>query len=90
MFRQVSVLELTLKECLQIAIDKANDLERENSRLQNMVDSLTERLESQGEDKQVVRLLDAVASMADLYRTKYDTLPPMTKYVIDAYDRLQE
>ena len=40
--------------------DKVHGLEQQNTRLQNLVDSLTEQLENQAADEKVVRFLDMI------------------------------
>lgn len=70
----------------RISLDVARP-EDENGRLLRLVDSLTEQLENRGEDEKLARLINSVAVMADLYRTKFDVLPEMTKQVIVAYDK---
>jgi len=67
----------------------------ELDRLRRSVETLAEVLEEKDEEIAALQannqnldlLIDAVRSMAELYRTRFDTLPGNTQNVIRAYDR---
>jgi len=51
---------MSLSDEIDAISDKVLELEQQNTRLQNLVDSLTEQLENQEADENVVRFLDLV------------------------------
>lgn len=80
----------SLKTIFAQVQDMGEDMERENIRLQNMIDSLTEQLENNPPiSSELHRLLDAVGAMTRAYRGKYDILPDVLQQIIDAYDKCE-
>ena len=51
---------MSITEDLKLVFAQVEELEIQNTRLQGLVDSLTEQLENQKVDEKVVRLLDMI------------------------------
>lgn len=62
-------------------------LEVDITRKDRTIENLLEQLEAKTESQNLDLLLDAVGTMAELYRVRFDTLPGNTQAVIRAYDR---
>ena len=62
------------------------DLERENERLSNLVDSLADQL---GNQNLLLQIVDVVGQSKEKWRSHYDTLPSDLQELVRLHDRYQ-
>lgn len=67
--------------------EQVADLERENERLSNLVDSLTDQMESQNLLQQIA---DVVANSKEKWRGHYATSPSDLQELIKLHDRYEK